>query len=238
MNKIIMHWVCNKIPNNLTLHSLYTSIRFLDKKIDLSKQKEEFKIWKDGRNIFIILDDNLIENVSPEFNFCHNTVVCKLINKTSFYNHAHYLKFKNKLQSEIEPIFTLSGAFIYTYKYKKDNNLGFIEACPIDLKGDIKIYGGNNKNLFLDYLERETGLAFNQYAKRSEKVRFERVFTDEHVLYSGINENKKIETKILFKNIILVHATLPSIDKVATEKLIYNSFGKKRNYGFGSFSLE
>jgi hypothetical protein len=238
MNKIIMHWVCNKVPNNLTLHSLYTSIRFINQKSDLSNQKEEFKIWKDGRNIFIILDESLIENKSNEFIFCHNTVICKLINKTNYHNHPHYLKFKNKLQSEIEPIFTLSGAFIYTYKYKKDNSKGFIETCPIDLKGEIKNYAGNNKNLFLDYLEKETGLAFNQYSKRTEKIRFERIFTDEKVLYEKINDGKEIDKKILFKNIILVHATLPVINKNATDKLIVNSIGKKRNYGFGSFTLE
>lgn len=236
MSKIKMHWVCNTIPTEQTLHCLYTSIRFLENKVDL-EIAEEFKIWKDGKNIYLIMDENHIENDAVIFSFFNGKILCKLISKKNFSIMEESFLFDKKFDKTIDPFFTLAGHIIYTYKYRQ-NASKVVEVCPIGINGLIKKHE-EKPTLFLDYLQRETGLDFLKYAGLTEKVRFERVFSDEKTLYDSINGTVSLgnNTKLI-RNVISIHANLPSINKVKTRSLFYNSIGKKRNYGFGSFSLE
>ena len=232
-----MHWICNIIPDNITLHCLYTSIRFKDQKVDLGAQTEEFKIWKDGKSIYIIMDEKYIENMNTEFKFSKDKIICRLKDKNIFLVENETLSFLNKLNKFEDPFFTISGQLIYTYKYRK-NEKKVIEVCPIGINGLIKEHT-HNPTLFLDYLQSQTGLDFKRYASQTDKVRFERIFTDEKVLHDALEGNCELgkETKLL-RNVISIHANLPSLNKDITQKLFYNSIGRKRNYGFGSLNVE
>jgi len=67
MSFVKMRFICNEQPNNVTLHCLYTSVRFLNEKEQ--KEDELFQIWNDGRSVFIVIDEDKIENKSKEFSF-------------------------------------------------------------------------------------------------------------------------------------------------------------------------
>ena len=67
MNKLKLFFVANKIPSEETLHSLYTSVRFKNEKI--ANLDEDFKIWNDGRSIFIIMDNDKISNLQDFYSF-------------------------------------------------------------------------------------------------------------------------------------------------------------------------
>lgn len=222
MNKVIMHWICNQMPNSITLHALYTSIRFLSNKIQI--EDEEFKIWQDGKSVFIIMGKEKIENKNNFFEFCGGTQKIKLISIKDFEIPLIKQSFVN-----------LSGKFMYAYKYYDEvNSNKYTEVCPISLKGLIKVDNGKNKikTSFINYLENNTGLNFKEYLSNTNSLRFERVFQDE----KEINENT-LNKKILFKNIIFIQAKLPVKDVNTIQKLYFSSIGKKRTYGFGSLTV-
>lgn len=221
-----MHWVCSQMPNSLTLHALYTSIR-IGNKINESKPQiegENFKIWQNGKAIYIIMDSDKIENNSNFFDFCNGFQKIRLISIKDYDMPLWNNDFIN-----------ISGKFIYSYKYYDEKNTKkYKEVCPIGLNGLLKLDNGKNqiKTSFIEYMERNTGLNFIDYLKNTSSLRFERVYEDE----KDIN-NEKNKKKILFKNIIYINANLKINNIENLNKLYYSSIGKKRTYGFGSLIL-
>lgn len=220
MNKLKLFFVANKIPSEETLHSLYTSIRFKNEKIP--NIDEDFKIWNDGRSIFIIMDNDKIQNIKNIYTFIdkvkQDEIKIKLISQINY-----------KIPDlKIDDIVTISGTFCYTYKHHNENKI--IEVCPINMKGKFK---DGTKQTFLKYLDKKTGLNFSQAVESKEDVRFERLFNDEKNIYSN-----NITKKVLIKNIILVQATLRVEDPEITKTLFYKMLGKKKSYGFGNMNVE
>lgn len=220
MNKIKLFFVANKIPSEETLHSLYTSVRFENEKIQ--NLNEDFKIWNDGRSIFIIMDNDKIENIKDIYSFIDNNkkdeIKIKLISQKPY----------NIPDLKVDDIVTITGTLCYTYKHHNQNKT--IESCPINMKGKFK---DGTKQPFLKYLNEKTGLNFSQAVESKEDVRFERLFTDEKDIYSN-----NITKKVLVKNIILVQATLRVEDPEITKSLFYKMIGKKKSYGFGNMTIE
>lgn len=221
MSFVKMRFICNEQPNNITLHCLYTSVRFLNEKEQ--KEDELFQIWNDGRSVFIVIDEDKIENKSKEFSFDvkdGKTIKIKLIGMEPLmsedFNVGDYVYFR--------------GVLSYSHKYyNADNPKKFIESCPVNMKGSFK---EGLKTSTFNYLEKVTGLDFNA-EKTTDKVRFERIFTDEHEINKG-----QVTKKILFKNIISIDATLKIKDLESFNKILKGSIGKKKSYGFGKFFID
>ena len=226
MSFVKMRFICDKFPNHLTLHSLYTSIRYLVSK-DLNSD-ELFQIWQDGRTIYIVMDDDKVENTSQNFNFNHENeslINIRLVEK----NHLLTVEFE-----EGEYVY-IRGVFSYAYKhFDKENPKKYKLSCPINIKG---LFKKDLKTPTFNYLEKVTGLDFNS-EKNTDKIKFERIFTDEKTLYDSINNGTSIEQKILMKNIISIDATLKIKDIDAFMNIVKGSIGKKKNYGFGKLFIE
>jgi len=221
MNKIKMTWLADKMPTPEILHNLYTSIRFAKEKKD--NLNEEFKIWQDGRTIFIIMDEDKIENNASNFSF--SNIKIKFIRKIPL-TQNHFMK---------GDIVSFSGVINYVYKHYKDENGMLLkkpkESCPVNMEGKFK---SGLKIPFLEYLENTTGLAFKNMAEDKERLRFERLFSDEKDIYQN-NTNQK---KIMIKNLILISGLLEVIDENKANALAYKMIGKKRSYGFGNMTVE
>lgn len=217
MNKIKLFFVSDKTVSEKTLHSLYTTIRFLNDKV--SNLEEDFKIWNEGRSIFIIMDENKIENLKNEFAFRNKgkDIKIKFVSKEKFILPS----------IKEDDIVTISGTLCYTYKYYNEDKI--VEVCPININGKFK---EKTKKSFINYLEINTGLNFLQAVDSKEDVRFERLFIDEKEIY-----NNNINKKVLNKNIVLVQATLKVINPEKTKALFYKMIGKKKSYGFGNMSV-
>lgn len=221
MNKIKMFFMADKLPTDELLHSLYTSVRFKSEKIN--NLDEEFKIWNDGRSIYIIIDEDKIENIQPFFVFHDKT-------------HNKEIKVKhisNKTYSfpdlKAGQVISITGTICYTMKHYSENKKA-IEFCPINMNGKFK--EGTKKN-FLRYMEKNTGLDFSSSVDSVDDVRFERIFVDEKDIYEN-----KINKKILMRNIILVQATLLVVHPEIAQSLFYKMIGKKKTYGFGNIMVE
>lgn len=222
MNKVKLMWIADKMPTPELLHCLYTSIRFIDVKIE--NIKEDFKIWNDGRSIFIIMDFDKIENKKDLFVFGGTKV--KLLKQVPFSSNTYFKE---------GDIVDISGVISYAVKHFKNLNneiLGKpVESCPINMEGKFKL---GLKQKFLNYLEDQTGLKFTTMAEDKQRLRFERLFTDEKEIYNK-RGNKK---KVFFKNIILISGVLEVVDAQKVNSLSYKMIGKKKSYGFGGISIE
>lgn len=221
MSYIKMRFLCSEQPNNMTLHCLYTSIRFLNQKEQ--KDDELFQIWNDGRTIFIVIDEDKIENKQKEFSFDvpgSKSIKIKHLSSEPLvegdFKEGDYVYFR--------------GVISYSYKHYENNQSNkYKESCPVNMKGSFK---EGLKTPTFNYLERVTGLDFIA-EKNTDKIRFERLFTDEH----EINENR-ITKKILFKNIFSIDSTLKIKDLKAFKNILRGSIGKKKTYGFGKFFVD
>lgn len=221
MSFVKMRFICNEQPNNITLHCLYTSVRFLEEKEQ--KEDELFQVWNDGRSVFIVMDESKIENHSKEFSFevkDKNTLKVKLIG-------IEPLKLED---FKVGDYVYIRGVFSYSYKHYNDKtSKKYKESCPVNMKGSFK---EGLKTSTFNYLEKTTGLDFNA-EKNTDKIRFERIFTDEH----EINQNQ-ITKKILIKNLITIDATLKIKNLESFEKILKGSIGKKKSYGFGKLFID
>ncbi|HCJ8469711.1 TPA: hypothetical protein NV714_003519 [Escherichia coli] len=221
MNKVKLMWIANKMPTPEILHSLYTSIRFLNVKVD--NIREDFKIWNDGRSIFIIMDEDKIENKTNLFTF--GDIKIKLLKQVPLYVTSF----------QKGDIVDISGIISYAVKHFKGLNkeiLGKpVESCPINMEGKFK---PGLKQKFLNYLEEQTGLKFTEMAEDKQRLRFERLFTDEKEIYNKTGNRKKV----FFKNIILISGVLEVIDAQKVNSLSYKMIGKKKSYGLGGISIE
>lgn len=220
MNKVKMTWLTDKMPTPEILHNLYTNIRFSKDKED--NLNEEFKIWQDGRTIFIIMDEDKIQNNAS--NFVFKNIKIKLLRTVKF-NPSDFIK---------GDVVSLSGVINYAYKHYKDEN-GVVlkkakESCPVNMKGTFK---SGLKISFLEYLESMTGLGFKNMTGDKERLRFERLFRDEKDIYQNV-----IGKKIMIKNLIRVSGLLEVIDENKANTLSYKMIGKKRSYGFGNITVE
>lgn len=229
MNYIKMKFICDIQPTNNTLHSLYTTIRYKNEKE--SNEDELYQVWQDGKVIYIVMDKNKVENNNVSFIFkteLNQDINIKLINTETLineqYNLGDYVYFRTVMS--------------YSYKhYENKDSKKFKEACPVNMKGSFKeeIINGKRKSLksnTFDYLERVTGLDFRAEIE-TDKIRFERLFTDEHLIKD--NPNNK---KIFMKNIISIDAVLKIKDLKTFEKILVGSIGKKKNYGFGKCFID
>ena len=149
MNKLKLFFVANRIPSEETLHSLYTSVRFENEKI--ANLDEDFKIWNDGRSIFIIIDNDKIRNLQNFYSFIDNN------NKTEIKIKLMSQKVYNIPEIKADDIVTITGTLCYTYKYYNQNKT--IESCPINMNGKFK---EGTKQPFLKDLDRKTGLNFSK----------------------------------------------------------------------------
>lgn len=221
MSKVKMTWLTDKMPSPQILHNLYTSIRFAKEKEN--NLNEDFKIWHDGRTIFIIMDEDKIQNNASNFSF--EGIKIKLLRTVTF-NPSNFIK---------GDIVSLNGVINYAYKHYKDEN-GVVlkkpkESCPVTMKGTLK---SEMKISFLEYLENTTGLALKNMTEDKERLRFERLFIDEKDIY----QQKVMTKKIMIKNLILISGLLEVIDENKANALAYKMIGKKRSYGFGNMTLE
>ena len=160
MSFVKMRFICNEQPNNITLHCLYTSVRFLEEKEQ--KEDELFQVWNDGRAVFIVMDESKIENHSKEFSFevkDKNTLKVKLIG-------IEPLKLED---FKVGDYVYIRGVFSYSYKHYNDKtSKKYKESCPVNMKGSFK---EGLKTSTFNYLEKTTGLDFNA-EKNTDKIRF------------------------------------------------------------------
>lgn len=217
-NFIKMMFVANMKIDNDTLHSLYTTIRFKKEKID--NLKETFKVWHEGRNIYIIIGKDKIENDGNLFEF---------ISK-----NGDVIKIKKFNEQDVTipelslgDFVNISGVISYANKQKaEDGNI--VEICPVDFKGNIK-----NQEKLAYYLTKNTGLDFEKNIDSKDRVLINRLFLEDLGLS---NDDKK--SKVFIKNLIMINAIL-QVKNVEIAKSIYvNSIGKKRSYGLGNLFLE
>lgn len=217
-NFIKMMFVANMKIDNDTLHSLYTTIRFKKEKID--NLKETFKVWHEGRNIYIIIGKDKIENDGNLFEF---------ISK-----NGDVIKIKKFNEQDVTipelslgDFVNISGVISYANKQKaEDGNI--VEICPVDFKGNIK-----NQEKLAYYLTKNTGLDFEKNIDSKDRVLINRLFLEDLGLS---NDDKK--SKVFIKNLIMINAIV-QVKNVEIAKSIYvNSIGKKRSYGLGNLFLE
>lgn len=215
MNDFIkLSFISNKVIDSYILHSLYTTIRFKENKI--SNLKEDFKVWKEGKNIFIILEENKIENKKELYEF-NNGIKIKFLKKESI----------SKTNFELGDWVRIEGIFSYAYKSTKDKNK---EICPIDFKGNFNNI--KNKEQFCYYLTNKTGADFFKSIDSKDRVAIKRLFLED----IGLLERKN-ETKVLMKNLIMINAVVEVVDQEVVNFLNYSSIGKKRSYGLGNMSV-
>ena len=216
-----LHFISNSTPKPETLHCLYTSIRFKHEKIP--NLIESFKIFQDGRSIHVIMEENKIENLQNVFSFKDRSndkeVLVKLIKNES-------LAVPEFNEGEVVNI---SGNLSYAFKHHQEGGKEIL-SCPIDMKG---LFKKGTKESFLNFLARETGLSFTSEINSSENIRFERMFMDERKIYDN-----DIHKKLMFRNVISIFGELTVEDPNSVQSLFWKSIGKKRSYGFGSFSIE
>lgn len=217
-NFIKMMFVANMKIDNDTLHSLYTTIRFKKEKID--NLKETFKVWHEGRNIYIIIGKDKIENDGNLFEF--------------FSKNGDVIKIKKFNEQDVTipelslgDFVNISGVISYANKQKaEDGNI--VEICPVDFKGNIK-----NQEKLAYYLTKNTGLDFEKNIDSKDRVLINRLFLEDLGLS---NDDKK--SKVFIKNLIMINAIV-QVKNVEIAKSIYvNSIGKKRSYGLGNLFLE
>lgn len=219
MNKVTMIWMCDKIPNYEILHKLYTTIRSPEEK--MLNVNEDFKIWNDGRKIYIIMDSDKIQG-KRNYTFMSGD---KSVNIKHLSTNDFELPVYKKGQ-----IIKLSAVLSYSHKHYKGENK-FIESCPVNMDGKFK---KDLKRPFINYLEKNTGLIFSSITEDTSRLRFERIFNDEKSIYEKLELNKKV----YFKNIISLQAVLEIDDPVKVSELSYKMLGKKRSYGLGNFIVE
>lgn len=211
-------FVSNMKIDNDTLHSLYTSIRFKDNKIP--NLKEKFKIWNEGRNIYIIMEKSKIENQDVNFEFISKkgeVIKVKKFNEQS-------VNFEKPIVGDF---IRVSGIISYAYKEKISDGKN-IEICPIDFKGNIK-----DDSKFAYYLTKNTGLDFEKSIKHKDRVMINRLFIEDLGL-----SNDKNKSKVFIKNLIMVNAIVEIVDADIAQSLYLTSIGKKRSYGLGNLFLE
>ena len=218
MNKFVkLTFIANSKIDNDTIHSLYTSVRFKEEKIE--NLQEIFKVWNEGRNIFIIIDKNKIENESIFFEFISKnkeTIRIKKFSEQEIFSDDF----------EIGDFVKVSGIISYANKIIQNNNK-VVEVCPIDFKGNIKY-----KESFINYLNKNTGLDFSNIDS-NDRILLSRIFCND----IGINNNEKI-SKVFMKNMIMINAIVKVSDVELVKSLYFKSIGKKRSYGMGSLFVE
>lgn len=217
-NFIKIMFVSNMKIDNDTLHSLYTTIRF--KKEKISNLQEKFKIWNEGRNIYLIIEKEKIENDSSNFEFISkNGEVIKI---KKFNEQSIIFEDIN-----IGDFVRVSG--VISYANKEEMPDGKIrDVCPIDFKGNIK-----NKNKLAYYLTKNTGLDFEKNIDSKDRVLINRLFLED----LGLSNNNE-KSKVFIKNLIMINAILEVKDKDMVELLHVTSIGKKRSYGLGNLFVE
>lgn len=217
-NFVKLTFVANSKIDNDTLHSLYTTLRFKEKKIE--NLQEDFKVWSEGRNVFIIMEKDKIENESMSFEFISK-------NKESI----KIKKFSEQDLSvdgfQVGDFVKVSGFISYAQKIKQDNGKT-IEICPLDFKGNIK-----NKDKFIHYLNNSTGLDFSENIDSNDRVIINRLLVSD----IGV-DNKDNKSKVFMKNIIMINAIVKVIDVDLANSLVFRSIGKKRSYGMGNLCVE
>lgn len=211
-------FVSNMKIDNDTLHSLYTTIRFKEDKI--SNLKERFKVWNEGRNIYIIIEKEKIENTNTYFEFLSKNGEIIKIKKFS----EKDVNFENV---NIGDFVKVSGIISYAYKEKMPDGK-IVDICPIDFKGNIK-----NKEKLAYYLTKNTGLDFEKDIEFKDRVLINRLFLED----IGLSNNDK-KSKVFIKNLIMINAILPVKDEKIANLLNISSIGKKRSYGLGNLFIE
>lgn len=223
MNKVKLMFVANQNVTNETLHALYTSIRFKNEKYET---EEDVKIWSEGRSVFIVIDQDKIENLVEQFSFI--TFDKKEIKLKLMRNQK--LNLQNNFKSN--EYVSLFGVLSHSRKHFLNNENGKkeIEYCVLDVQSRFK--KGTKKD-FLNYLTRKTGLDFIE-AEKNKEVIFERIITDENEIY-----NKSLSKKVAIRNVIAVNANkIKIIDEEKANELFFKQIGKRKTYGLGNFTLE
>lgn len=211
-------FIANMKIDNDTLHSLYTSVRFKEEKI--CNLQEKFKVWNDGRNIFIIIERNKVENDSNYFEF--NSKSGELIKIKKF--NTESVKTEDL---KVGDFVRVSGIISYSTKEKQPDGKVF-ELCPVDFKGNIK-----NKDKFAYYLTKSTGLDFIKGINFNDRVSIERLFVSD---LGFLNDDQK--SKVFIKNLIMINAIVEISDAEKVNELYFNSVGKRKSYGLGNLLVE
>jgi hypothetical protein len=220
MSKVKLVFVADSTVSDELLHCLYTTVRFKEEKI--ANINEDFKIFREGRMINIIMNEDKIENDDEMFSFydvqTNRHVRVKLIKKSKY------------IGKEFQKDRFVEVSCVLSYATKQRVNDKAVFVCPVNFDGTLN---KESKNIFVDYLERETGLDFKNAIGDKELIRFERLFTDEqHII------NDSIRKKVLFRNVIMIRATLKVVDAEKVSALGSKMLGRRRSYGFGNFSVD
>ena len=224
MNKVKLTFVANKNISAETIHSLYTSVIFLNEKKENSE--EEFKVFNNGRMATIIMNENLIENNQNNFTFMNfdGEIKLKLLKKEPFVSDVTIKQ---------EDVVSVFGLISHTQKFytnedgsKRDNP---VEYCVLNQLSQFK---PKTKKQFLSYLTEKTGLDFIS-AEKEGNVSFERVVSDENEIVNG-----KTNKKVLMRNIIAINGSmLKVINSQVANSLSYKMIGKRKTYGFGNITI-
>lgn len=214
-NFIKLNYISNKKIDHHILHSLYTSIRFKNEKI--LNLNEKFKVWMDGRNVFIVMEKIKIENLKKEFEFKYQGEIIKL----KLFREEDFVVENIKNDEYVR----VSGIISYAYKERFDDITK--EICPVDFKGNIK-----NKSKFAHYLTQKTGLDFESVIADKDRVMVSRLYWND----IGINDNEN--KKVMLKNMIMIDAIVNVLDENKLKDVLTSSIGKKRSYGMGNLIIE
>lgn len=219
-------FICDKIPNHLTCHSLVSTI--FNKAQEVSKI--EYSVEKKEKEIYLFLGDKEDYQIEDMYSFNHyiNEQQCQI-------------RVKKVDQKELEPSYILkesdvvsvSGVISYAI-HTKHNGKGK-KYCPINVDGKYKKSNNedlDSKKFLLNYLKIQTGLSFDSYP-----LKFAKYVSDEITLEQTRNwpQGFKIYNKIGNSFYLTGQAVVDSAQLAS--RLEYCSVGQNKSYGFGKLTL-
>lgn len=224
MKKIKLMFVANQNISPETLHSLYTTVRFKNEKLNV---EEDFKVWSEGRAAFIIIDEDKRENLDEVYTFTtpeKKEIKIKLMRVCQYNADIEY-----KANDDVS-LFSILSHSRKHYEDKQNQKLiKPLEYCVLDTKSRFK---KGTKKAFLEYLTKETGLDFVN-AEKNNTVKFERIVMDENEIFS-----KSISKKVAIRNVIAINAeTIKVLDADKVNALSFRQIGKRKSYGMGNVLL-
>lgn len=203
-------FICNKIPNNLTAHSLFRKITNL-------KSITNYKVEISDKFVYIYLKNEDILNTNDNFEFFDKeknvNIVCILVSNEDAPLHS----FENG------DYININGQISYAIKDRVTHK----KQCPINNFGnfDTKKLNNEKKQHFINYLENNLGIVIDNF----DDLKFSRNLKDEIYLNTA--------TSKLFINIFNINGNVFVKNKDIINLLSVNAVGKDKSYGFGNFNI-
>ncbi len=222
--------IANHIPNHLTLHAIFSDIRWGEQLKPNHFDDENFKIWNVDKQIYLIIpEDKILGKLKPEYKHYVNGKLFTL--KVKELNRQDYIF----TTFHMNDVVCIEGILNYHIKYKEGNTVKL--QCPINLEGKFKTDAKNKsvKQHFLKYLTDSIGIDCYSISEKTEQFRLERIFFEENEQHLDVNHEHK---KVLFKNLIYVYIKGKIDNPDTLNRLQYSSIGKRRSYGFGNLFIQ